>query len=182
MAPQATADVLREAVRAKLVAALDVKGKPHRWHVYARRDMNRLPTDEYPAVYVVGMAEQVLEDESDNRQLVAYPIAVALLFMEPIADRANEAPLIGLRRVCQQAVYTTQYAAPVPAVEWVTLQESVPLPLPGMDVGVTATAFGVTLGVLEQRSGAESMPVVSDGEEFATKRDRQQKKSKGGML
>lgn len=156
--PANNADAILESVRSKLAVALATL--KHTWTAYARRDLNRQANDSYPCVYCVSLTEQVLEEESDNRQLVAYPVAVVLLFMEAIVERTDPG-LVSLRRLCQQAVYTTQHNAinvpPVP-VEWVTIQESCGLPLPGLEDGITATAFGVTIGVLEQRTTAESYP------------------------
>lgn len=142
------ADLVHQAVRSRLDDAL-----PDAWTVYARRDMNRLPADVYPCVYVVPLVEQILEEESDNQVLVGYPFAVVLMVQEAVVRRTDPA-LVGLRRQAQRAVYTTHWPALDSAglmVEQSLVSEGVPISLPDLADGITATGFTVTVGVLENR-------------------------------
>ena len=74
MPAKANSDLVGLAVRDKLDAKL-----PDEFLVYKRRDFTILPADEFPACYAVNLPEMVLEEETDNQVLVAYPIGVALL-------------------------------------------------------------------------------------------------------
>lgn len=147
IAPSETAEKVREAVRAKLAAAL-----PDAWHAYARRDFGPSPGDEWPRCTVVLLPERIVEAETENTLLVAYPCAVALEVREA-AVRRTDPPLSALRRAAQRAVHTTAYPG-LPAVEFVDVEESAGVPLPDVEDGVTATAFAVVLGVIEDRSPA----------------------------
>lgn len=154
--PTQNADILQEAVRRKLDAALREHIPKEVWHAYARRDTKRLSTDQYPCVYVVNLAEQILEEETDNRVLVGYPFDVILMVNEAAVMR-TAADLIAVRRLCSQAVYTTRYTD-TPLIEHISYVDAPRSPLDGFEQGITATGFGIILGVLERRSIDEEYP------------------------
>ena len=145
------AERVREAVRAKLDDAL-----PDKWQVYARRDFGPFPTDEWPRCAVVLLPERILEVETDGRLLVGYPCAVTLEVREAAAMRSDP-PLSAMRRIAQQVLYTTDYAELVEAmggaaVEEILIEENAGVPLPDVEDGVTATAFVVVVGLMEDRT------------------------------
>jgi hypothetical protein len=107
-----------------------------------------LPGDTYPRCVVVLGRARVLQEETDNRALVAYPATVALLVNEAAVGRTDR-PLAAVRRTAERAVYTTDL--PPLAVEEVYLDDAPAEPLPDLDQGVTATGFTVTPCLLEDR-------------------------------
>ncbi len=144
-------DIVRIAVRDKLDEKL-----PDEWHVYERRDFSILAGDEFPAVYCVSLVERLLEEESDNQELVGYPVGVAIMRKELAMSRETD-DFSATRRTAQQAVYTTNYAGTGLAkagliVEQIMVEEGLAgVTLPGAEEMVTATGFTVVIGLLENR-------------------------------
>lgn len=141
----ANVELVQEAVAAKLDEKL-----PDEWKnkVHKRRDFSVLPTDEFPATYVVKMPERILEIETDNQVLVGYPVGVAFMVKKP-AITATVDPLPPLRRIGQQALHTTDYAGL--SVEEILLEEGLDAALPGEDEGFLVTGFTIVIGLLEPR-------------------------------
>lgn len=123
------------------------------FYVYARRDFTVLPADEFPAVYVVMQAEIFLEEETDNRDLIGYPAGVVIMFKSAQLERDQQNPLLEVRRLAQQAVYTTNWPAAAAAggVEQVVLDETLAADLPGDLEGVSPTGFTIVIGLIEER-------------------------------
>lgn len=141
--PTANSDLISASVRDRLDAKL-----PDEWFVYKRRDFNIQPADEFPACYAVSLSERILEEETDNQVLVGYPIGVALL-IKKAAVEVDYQPLNELRRLGQQAVYTTDYTGL--AIEQILLEEGLSAPLPSEDEGYLTTGFTIVIGILEPR-------------------------------
>lgn len=153
--PLANAEVLHRS----LAVALDEQ-LPDRWHVYRRKDVNPVQGEVHPSCLVIPLPERILEVETDNRALIGYPFVVLLQVQEAGVER-DKGALVALRREAQKAVYTTSLpgvevgeAVVTPAVEWVSVEEGVTIPIPTVEDKMTATGFTVIVGVLEEREAA----------------------------
>lgn len=144
------ADLVQSGVGAKIEKALPVG-----WAMYIRRDTRSLAGDKYPRAYVIGGGSTILEEETDNRDLVGYRVLVVLEIREAAVGRTDPDPDPLVRQLVQ-AVYTDQY--PGLSVEEVLLDlQGVPIP-EDIEQGITARAFAVTLGLIEERCPAEATP------------------------
>ena len=149
-------DQLKNADHIQIAVCDQLKGSvPADWKIYNRKDLELLNSDEWnQVVYVTNKADVTLEGETDNRELVAYPIPVTLIIREDVNYRDGK-DLVAIRREAKQKCYTTNYPyldALELFVEYIDIQETHGETVPNLPDGFTTAEFLVVIGILEDRS------------------------------